>query len=98
MADRGEPADRDLRRGAMGPTRRAENPDTDSLSSLGFGHGNIIEAYVSGTWPAAAAGVSDKRLDDLNGSDLEDSDDNCALKRRKKGVSRHPVSVRRPRP
>ena len=37
------------------------NPETDSLSSLGFGHGDIIEVYVSGTWPATAAGVSDKR-------------------------------------
>ena len=54
------------------------NPETDSLSSLGFGHGDIIEACVSGTWPAAAAVVSDKRWDDLSGSDSEDSDDDCA--------------------
>ena len=45
---------------------------------MGFGHGDIIEAYVSGTWPAAAARVSDKRWDDLSGSDPEDSDDDCA--------------------
>ena len=53
-------------------------PETDSLSSLGFGRGDIIEAYVSGTWSVTAAGVSDKRWDDLIGSGPEDSDDDCA--------------------
>ena len=54
------------------------NPEIDSLSSLGFGHGDIIEAYVSGTWPVTATGVSDKRWDELSGSDPEDFDDDCA--------------------
>ena len=53
-------------------------PETDSLSSLGFGYGDIIETYVSGTWPTAATEVSDKRWDDLSGSDPGDSNDDCA--------------------
>ena len=54
------------------------NPEVDSLSSLGFGHGGIIEVCVSGTRHTAAAEVSDKRWDDLSGTDPEDFDDDCA--------------------
>ena len=54
------------------------NPETDSLSSLGSGHGDIIEAYFSGTWPTASTEMPDKRWDDLSGSDPGDSDDDCA--------------------
>ena len=79
MADRGGPADRDLRRDAKGSTCHADRPGNRlSLSSLRFGHGDIIEAYVSGTWPGTAAGVSAKWWDDTSGSDPEDFDDDCA--------------------
>ena len=53
------------------------NPETDSLSSLGFGHGDTIEAHLSGSWTAEVKRVSDKQWDDLSGSDPTDSDDDC---------------------
>ena len=68
------------------------NPKTDSLSSLEFGHGDAIEAHLSGSWTTEVTEVSDKRWDDLSGSDSADFD---CFSGDGKGVSRHFVSVRR---
>ena len=79
MADREDPADHNLRRGAKRPGCCADKPGNRlSLSSLGFGHGGTIEAHLSDSWTAEVTVVSDKRWYDLSGSDPANSDDDCA--------------------